>query len=46
MRVLVVEDDTRIAADVGAALGASGFRVETCADDGLYWGEWLGVQLP
>ena len=37
MRVLVVEDDTRIAADVGAALGASGFRVETCADGEEAW---------
>lgn len=32
MRVLAVEDDQRIAADLRAALEAAGFRVETCAD--------------
>ncbi|OOY30317.1 response regulator transcription factor [Thioclava sp. F36-6] len=32
MRVLAVEDDQRIAADLKAALEAAGFLVETCAD--------------
>jgi DNA-binding response OmpR family regulator len=37
MRVLAVEDDPRIAADLSAALGAAGFRVETCADGEEAW---------
>lgn len=32
MRVLAVEDDQRIAADLKTALEAAGFRVETCSD--------------
>ncbi|KFE36570.1 response regulator transcription factor [Thioclava atlantica] len=32
MRVLAVEDDERIAADLKTALEAAGFRVETCSD--------------
>ncbi|MEX1662730.1 response regulator transcription factor [Thioclava sp. 15-R06ZXC-3] len=32
MRVLAVEDDPRIAADLKTALEAAGYRVETCAD--------------
>ena len=37
MRALVVEDDTRIAADLAAALAAAGFRVETCGDGEEAW---------
>jgi len=37
MRVLLVEDDARIAADVGRALEAAGYRVETCADGEDAW---------
>lgn len=37
MRVLVVEDDTRIASDLGAALEKAAFRVETCADGEEAW---------
>jgi len=37
MRVLAVEDDPRIAADLSAALSAAGFRVETCADGEEAW---------
>ncbi|SIO47712.1 DNA-binding response regulator, OmpR family, contains REC and winged-helix (wHTH) domain [Rhodovulum sp. ES.010] len=37
MRVLAVEDDPRIAADLSAALEAAGFRVETCADGEEAW---------
>ncbi|WP_299439738.1 response regulator transcription factor [uncultured Rhodospira sp.] len=37
MRVLLVEDDARIAADVGRALTAAGYRVETCADGEEAW---------
>lgn len=37
MRVLAVEDDPRIAADLSAALAAAGFRVETCADGEEAW---------
>lgn len=37
MRALAVEDDARIAADLCAALGAAGFRVETCADGEEAW---------
>ncbi|TCP44177.1 response regulator transcription factor [Rhodovulum marinum] len=37
MRALAVEDDPRIAADLAAALGAAGFRVETCADGEQAW---------
>ena len=37
MRVLLVEDDERIAADVGRALEAAGYRVETCADGEAAW---------
>ncbi|MGC9418975.1 MAG: response regulator transcription factor [Rhodovulum sp.] len=37
MRALAVEDDPRIAADLAAALGAAGFRVETCADGEEAW---------
>lgn len=32
MRVLAVEDDQRIAADLKIALEAAGYRVETCGD--------------
>lgn len=37
MRVLAVEDDARIAADLDAALSAAGFRVERCADGEEAW---------
>ena len=37
MRVLVVEDDRAIASDLGAALIAAGFVVETCADGEEAW---------
>ncbi|MGP3699513.1 response regulator transcription factor [Rhodobacter sp. NSM] len=37
MRALVVEDDARIARDLGLALGAAGFRVETAADGEAAW---------
>ncbi len=37
MRVLVVEDDARIASDLGAALESAGFRVESCADGEAAW---------
>jgi DNA-binding response OmpR family regulator len=37
MRVLAVEDDPRIAADVAAALDKAGFRAETCADGEEAW---------
>jgi DNA-binding response OmpR family regulator len=37
MRVLAVEDDPRIAADVAAALEGAGFRTETCADGAEAW---------
>jgi DNA-binding response OmpR family regulator len=37
MRALAVEDDPRIAADLKAALEASGFRVETCGDGEAAW---------
>jgi len=37
MRVLAVEDDARIAADLVAALEGAGFRVETCGDGEEAW---------
>lgn len=37
MRVLAVEDDSRIAADLQAALQESGFLVELCADGQQAW---------
>jgi len=37
MRVLLVEDDARIADDVARALEAAGYRVETCADGEEAW---------
>ncbi|CAM3194776.1 response regulator transcription factor [Paracoccus nototheniae] len=37
MRALVVEDDARIAADLGRALSASGFRVETLSSGREAW---------
>jgi DNA-binding response OmpR family regulator len=37
MRVLLVEDDDRIAAGVARALEAAGYRVETCADGEEAW---------
>ena len=37
MRALVVEDDARIASDLGTALQSAGFRVETCADGEEAW---------
>ncbi|MGD9918965.1 MAG: response regulator transcription factor [Paenirhodobacter sp.] len=37
MRVLAVEDDPRIAADLAAALGETGFRVESCGDGEAAW---------
>jgi DNA-binding response OmpR family regulator len=37
MRVLLVEDDARISADVCRALEAAGYRVETCADGEDAW---------
>lgn len=37
MRALVVEDDSRIAADLDRALTASGFRVELVADGETAW---------
>jgi DNA-binding response OmpR family regulator len=37
MRVLLVEDDRRIAADIGRALEASGYVVETVADGEEAW---------
>ena len=41
MRVLVVEDDPLISADVGAALAAAGFRAESCGDgdEALFLGD-------
>ncbi|MEX0430903.1 response regulator transcription factor [Spiribacter insolitus] len=41
MRVLVVEDDPLISADVGAALAAAGFRAEPCSDgdEALFLGD-------
>ncbi|WP_127901000.1 response regulator transcription factor [Solirhodobacter olei] len=37
MRVLAVEDDPRIAADLTSALSRAGFLVETCADGEEAW---------
>jgi two-component system OmpR family response regulator len=37
MRALVVEDDPRILRDLGAALGAAGFRVESATDGEEAW---------
>ena len=37
MRVLVVEDDPRIGADLALALEAIGARVERCADGEEAW---------
>ena len=37
MRVLVVEDDPRIGADLAAALDMVGYRVERCADGEEAW---------
>ncbi|WP_068117633.1 response regulator transcription factor [Tropicimonas marinistellae] len=37
MRALVVEDDARIASDLGTALQSAGFRVESCADGEEAW---------
>ncbi|MDV7145830.1 response regulator transcription factor [Tropicimonas sp. TH_r6] len=37
MRALVVEDDARIASDLGTALQSVGFRVESCADGEEAW---------
>ena len=37
MRVLAVEDDPRIAADLSAALKKAGFLVETCGDGEEAW---------
>lgn len=37
MRALVVEDDARIASDLGTALQSAGFRVERCADGEEAW---------
>lgn len=37
MRVLVVEDDTKIASDLKAALESAGYRVESCADGEEAW---------
>lgn len=37
MRALAVEDDPRIAADLGAALASAGFRAETCGDGEQAW---------
>lgn len=37
MRVLAVEDDPRIATDLGAALEATGYRVEFCGDGETAW---------
>ena len=37
MRALIVEDDPRISADVGRALGAAGFLTEFCADGEDAW---------
>jgi len=37
MRVLTVEDDLRIAADLGAALAEAGLRVEHCRDGETAW---------
>lgn len=37
MRALVVEDDARIAEDLGRALASSGFRVERVADGETAW---------
>ena len=37
MRVLAVEDDARIAADLSAALKKAGFLVETCSDGEEAW---------
>jgi DNA-binding response OmpR family regulator len=37
MRALVVEDDGRIADDLARALGAAGFRVDTCTDGEDAW---------
>ncbi|MBB4265897.1 response regulator transcription factor [Roseospira visakhapatnamensis] len=47
MRVLLVEDDARIARDVAAALGAAGYRVEVCGDgeDAWFLGETEAYDL-
>ncbi len=37
MRTLIVEDDERIAGDIGSALGSAGFRVERSADGESAW---------
>ncbi len=37
MRILAVEDDPRIAADLKGALSAAGFLVETCSDGREAW---------
>jgi len=37
MRILAVEDDPRIAADLKSALSAAGFLVETCGDGEEAW---------
>ncbi len=37
MRALIVEDDTRIAADLAATLGASGFSTQQAADGETAW---------
>ena len=37
MRVLAVEDDPRIAADLKTALAAAGYHVESCADGDEAW---------
>lgn len=37
MRALAVEDDTRIVADLSAALTAAGFVVQTCGDGETAW---------
>ncbi len=37
MRALIVEDDERIAGDIGSVLGAAGFRVERSADGESAW---------
>ncbi|GAA0292082.1 response regulator transcription factor [Rhodovulum strictum] len=37
MRALAVEDEPRIAADLAAALGAAGFRVDLCGDGEQAW---------
>lgn len=37
MRALIVEDDERIARDIGSALGSAGFRIERSADGESAW---------